>query len=125
MAQHFAAMDVGSNLIRWQISAVDHPKHYRVLEQGGEPIRLGREVFQTGKLNSKSVDGAIKLFGDFREVANRYRVKAIRAAGTSAMREAPLLGLLFNLFSAWSAYTFCAHSGAQHHGSRRFSPHRR
>ena len=88
MADHFAVIDVGSNAMRWQIAAVDHPKHYRILAQDRQPVRLGREVFQTGKLNPPSVEAALKVLSEFKTVANRYRVKAIRAVGTSAMREA-------------------------------------
>ncbi len=88
MSEHFAVIDVGSNAIRWQIAAVDHPKHYRIVEQDRRPVRLGREVFQTGKLDPRSVDAALQVLKDFKSAADRFRVKAIRAAGTSALREA-------------------------------------
>jgi len=88
MADHFAVIDVGSNAIRWQIAAVDHPKHYRILAQERRPVRLGREVFQTGRLSPKSAEAALKALGEFKAVADRYRAKGIRAVGTSAMREA-------------------------------------
>src|SRR6202795_5031033 len=88
MAQHFAVIDVGSNAMRCQIAVVDHPKRYRVLEQVREPVRLGRDVFQTGKLNPQAVESALKVLADFKKLADRFRVKAIRAVGTSALREA-------------------------------------
>jgi exopolyphosphatase/guanosine-5'-triphosphate,3'-diphosphate pyrophosphatase len=88
MAQHFAVIDVGSNAMRCQVSVVDHPKHYRVLEQERQPVRLGRDVFQTGKLNPQTIDAALKVLADFKKLADRFRVKSIRAAGTSALREA-------------------------------------
>jgi exopolyphosphatase / guanosine-5'-triphosphate,3'-diphosphate pyrophosphatase len=88
MADHFAVIDVGSNAMRWQVAAVDHPKHYRVVAQDRQPVRLGREVFRTGKLSPQSVEAALKVLSEFKAVANRYRAKAIRAVGTSAMREA-------------------------------------
>ena len=88
MADHFAVIDVGSNAMRWQIAVVDHPKHYRIVAQDRQPVRLGRQVFQTGKLNSQAVDAALRVLKDFRSAADRYRVKAMRAAGTSALREA-------------------------------------
>jgi exopolyphosphatase/guanosine-5'-triphosphate,3'-diphosphate pyrophosphatase len=88
MADHFAVMDVGSNAMRCQIAAVDHPKHYRVLEQDRQPVRLGQEVFQTGKLNPDTADSALKVLAEFKKLSDRFRVKAIRAAGTSALREA-------------------------------------
>src|SRR5688572_30850404 len=88
MGDHFAVIDVGSNAMRWQIAAVDHPKHYRIVAQDRQPVRLGRQVFQTGKLNAQEVDAALRVFKDFRAAADRYRAKAMRAAGTSALREA-------------------------------------
>ena len=51
-------------------------------------MRLGRDVFQTGKLNSQTVEAALKVLADFKKLADRSHVKAIRAAGTSALREA-------------------------------------
>jgi exopolyphosphatase/guanosine-5'-triphosphate,3'-diphosphate pyrophosphatase len=88
MADHFAVMDVGSNAIRWQVAAVDHPKHYRILDQVREPVRLGRDVFRTGKLNPRTVDAALEVFAEFKAAADRHRVKAMRAVGTAALREA-------------------------------------
>lgn len=88
MAQHFAVVDVGSNAMRCQVAVVDRPRHYRVIEQDRQPVRLGRDVFKTGKLNPQSVDAAVKVLGDFKSLAQRFHVKAIRAVGTSALREA-------------------------------------
>src|SRR5512147_2514649 len=88
MAQHFAVIDVGSNAMRCQVAVVDKPKHYRVIEQDRQPVRLGHDVFKTGKLNPQTVEAAIKVLGDFKKLADRFHVKAIRAAGTSALREA-------------------------------------
>ena len=88
MADHFAVIDVGSNAMRCQVAVVDHPKHYRVLEQERQPVRLGRDVFNTGRLNPQSADAALKVLFDFKKLADRFRVKAIRAVGTSALREA-------------------------------------
>ncbi len=88
MAQHFAVIDVGSNAMRYQVAVVDHPKHYRVLEQERQPVRLGHDVFQTAKLNPQNIEAALKVLGDFKKLSDRFRVKALRAVGTSALREA-------------------------------------
>jgi len=88
MAQHFAVIDVGSNAMRCQVAVVDHPKYYRVLEQERQPVRLGHDVFQTGKLNPQTLDAALKVLSDFKKLSERFHVKSIRAVGTSALREA-------------------------------------
>ena len=88
MADHFMVVDVGSNAMRCQVAAVEHPRRYRVLEQERQPVRLGHDVFTTGKLNPATVEAALKVLADFKAMANQYRVKTIRAVGTSALREA-------------------------------------
>jgi exopolyphosphatase/guanosine-5'-triphosphate,3'-diphosphate pyrophosphatase len=88
MPDHFAVIDVGSNAMRLQIAAVDQLKQYRVVEQERQSVRLGHEVFQTGKLNPKAAEAALKVLGDFRALSDRYRIKAMRAVATSALREA-------------------------------------
>ncbi len=81
-------LDVGSNAIRSQIASVDHPQLYRVVEQDRQPVRLGHAVFQSHKLDPAAVESAIKAIVDFKQLTTRYRVKMIKAAGTSALREA-------------------------------------
>lgn len=88
MPDYFAVLDLGSNAVRFQVAAVDQPKRYRVLEQDRQPVRLGHDVFHTGRLNPPIAEAALKALGDFKAVTDRYRVKAIRAVGTSALREA-------------------------------------
>jgi exopolyphosphatase/guanosine-5'-triphosphate,3'-diphosphate pyrophosphatase len=88
MAEHFMVVDVGSNAMRCQVAAVEQPRRYRVLEQERQPVRLGHDVFTTGKLNPTTVEAALKVLADFKSMANQYRVKTIRAVGTSALREA-------------------------------------
>jgi exopolyphosphatase/guanosine-5'-triphosphate,3'-diphosphate pyrophosphatase len=88
MPEHFAVVDVGSNAMRLQVAAVDHPKQYRVLEQERRSVRLGHGVFLTGRLDPKVADAALKVLGDFRALADRYHVKRMRAVATSALREA-------------------------------------
>src|SRR5215470_8883678 len=88
MPDQFSVIDVGSNAMRLQIAGVDHPKHYRILEQQRQPVRLGRDVFKTGKLNPSMAEAALKVLQEFKTLGQRYRVKALKAVGTSALREA-------------------------------------
>ena len=88
MAHHFAVIDVGSNALRWQVAVVDKSKHYRVVAQDRRPVRLGQDVFRTGKLNRRDGRGGAQGFLEFKRLAHRFHVKAVRAAATSAMREA-------------------------------------
>ena len=68
MANHFAVVDAGSNALRWQIAAVDHPKHYRIVAQDRQPVRLGQKVFETGKLDPHAVESALRVFKDYASI---------------------------------------------------------
>ena len=88
MVDHFAVIDVGSNAIKLQVAVVDQPKRYRVVEQDRQAVRVGHNVFQTGRLDPAIAEAALKVLTDFKLVADHYQVKAIQAVGTSALREA-------------------------------------
>ncbi|HEX8427565.1 phosphatase [Hymenobacter sp.] len=88
-----AAIDIGSNAVRCQISAVLHyGDRYRLkrVEYVRYPLRLGEDVFATGTISDKKQDKfikflhALKLLMEVHDVApNHYLVCA-----TSAMRTA-------------------------------------
>ena len=89
MADHFAVVDVGSNAMRFQVAAViDRGRHYQIIEQDRRAVRLGHRVFQTGRLDSNVVEAALKALSDFKDFAARHKVRATRAVGTAALREA-------------------------------------
>jgi exopolyphosphatase/guanosine-5'-triphosphate,3'-diphosphate pyrophosphatase len=88
MADYFAVVDVGSNALRFQLAFVHEPDCYRILMQERKPIRLGRQVFQTGTLDAESVETGLEALRDFKACADRYQVRAFKAVGTSFLREA-------------------------------------
>lgn len=88
MAEYFAVIDIGSNALRFQLASVEQPGSYRILEQDRRPVRLGREVFKTAKLNQVAVESALEALRDFKASADRYQAKAFRAVATAALREA-------------------------------------
>jgi exopolyphosphatase/guanosine-5'-triphosphate,3'-diphosphate pyrophosphatase len=89
MAEHFAVVDVGSNAMRFQVASVmDRGRHYRVVYQDRKPVRLGHRVFQTGKLDPKITDSALKALSEFKAIADRHKVAGMRSVATAALREA-------------------------------------
>lgn len=88
MSDHFAVIDVGSNAIRLQVAEVSHPKIYQVVKQDRQPVRLGKDVFKTGVLNQKSAQDAIAVLAEYKALADKYKIEAMRAVATSALREA-------------------------------------
>ncbi len=97
-----AAIDVGSNAIRMVIAEVIKngrsvdPANGRTddglkivpVKKYRMPIRLGADVFDSGKISDKNLKEAVRAFGKFSEVSQEYGVAKTRAVGTSALREA-------------------------------------
>lgn len=86
-ASCIAAIDIGSNAIRMVIAEHSH-LGLRLLKKYRFPIRLGADVFATGKISAKNMKLSARTFENFKDLSLQYNVKAIRAVGTSALREA-------------------------------------
>ncbi|HEX3769370.1 MAG TPA: Ppx/GppA phosphatase family protein [Polyangiaceae bacterium] len=98
----FAAIDVGSNAIRLRVveaSAPSSAARAQALLPGADgawkdlatlraPVRLGAEVFLSGRLAPNSVGQACVALREFRQEMDRWKVDAYRAIATSAVREA-------------------------------------
>ncbi|HYI77128.1 MAG TPA: phosphatase [Chryseolinea sp.] len=85
-----AAIDIGSNAIRFQISTVlDNAPQvlFKKLEYVRFPLRLGHDVFSTGRISSKSAEKFKKLMKAFRLLIELYEVDDYMFCATSAMRE--------------------------------------
>lgn len=83
-----AAIDAGSNAIRFVVADFDGPVSHRVVHKRREPIRLGHRVFIHGGLDNGTMDDAVRAFGSFREEMDALGVERMRAVATSATREA-------------------------------------
>lgn len=99
----FAALDLGSNALRLRIveaqTAMPGREQLSLLPDGGQigwrevvslraPVRLGAEVFLTGKLAASSIGQATSALREFRQSMDDAKVDAYRATATSAVREA-------------------------------------
>src|ERR1700679_435177 len=104
----FAAIDVGSNALRLRVieamapSGSPRPRTpatasspplprdppWRDLATVRAPVRLGAEVFVSGRLAPTSIGQACDALRGFREEIDRWKVDAYRAIATSAVREA-------------------------------------
>jgi exopolyphosphatase / guanosine-5'-triphosphate,3'-diphosphate pyrophosphatase len=99
----FAALDLGSNALRLRIveahsAGVGGREQLSLLPEGvgsfrevtslRAPVRLGSEVFLTGKLAMSSIGQACNALREFREAMDLAKVDAYRATATSAVREA-------------------------------------
>lgn len=85
-----AAIDIGSNAIRFQVSTVlDNSTVviFKKLEYVRFPLRLGHDVFTTGRISQKSMEKFKKLMKAFKLLVELYEVEDYMFCATSAMRE--------------------------------------
>lgn len=86
-----AAIDIGSNAARMQISTVltvDGVVSFKKVEYVRFPLRLGHDVFTHGGLTTESVQRTVKLMQAYKLLMELHEVEAYMACATSAMREA-------------------------------------
>lgn len=86
-----AAIDIGSNAIRFQVSTVLDTSTtvlFKKLEYVRFPLRLGHDVFTSGRISAKSEAKFIKLMKAFKLLLELYEVEDYMFCATSAMREA-------------------------------------
>lgn len=86
-----AAIDIGSNAARMQISTVltvDGVVSFKKVEYVRFPLRLGHDVFTHGALTTESVQRTVKLMQAYKLLMELHEVEAYMACATSAMREA-------------------------------------
>jgi exopolyphosphatase/guanosine-5'-triphosphate,3'-diphosphate pyrophosphatase len=85
-----AAIDIGSNAIRFQVSSVleNGPRIlFKKLEYIRFPLRLGHDVFGTNRISGKSIEKFKKLMKAYKILIELYEVDDFMFCATSAMRE--------------------------------------
>lgn len=86
-----AAIDIGSNAIRFQVSTVLENSAtvlFKKLEYVRFPLRLGHDVFTTGRISAQSEARFRKLMKAYKLLLELYEVQDYMFCATSAMREA-------------------------------------
>jgi exopolyphosphatase/guanosine-5'-triphosphate,3'-diphosphate pyrophosphatase len=85
-----AAVDIGSNAIRFQVSKVielEDTVVFKKMEYVRFPLRLGEDVFRLGKISAEKESKFIKLIHTFKNLFELYEVDDYMITATSAMRE--------------------------------------
>ncbi|WP_420149003.1 Ppx/GppA phosphatase family protein [Spirosoma sp.] len=85
-----AAIDIGSNAARLQISTVLHNDEivsFKRVEYVRFPLRLGHDVFNFGALTPESEARTTKLMQAYKLLMELHEVEGYMACATSAMRE--------------------------------------
>ncbi|MGN6540763.1 MAG: Ppx/GppA phosphatase family protein [Ginsengibacter sp.] len=87
-----AAIDIGSNAARLLVTEVTDEENnkpcFTKLSLVRVPLRLGIDVFETGKISDKKIKLFLETMRGFLHISNAYQVKAMKACATSAMRDA-------------------------------------
>lgn len=83
-----AAVDIGSNAIRFTAAEFRDGRRHVELENLRVPVRLGQSAFLTGRLEEAKVSAAVAAMGRFRRRLDALDVREYRAVATSAVREA-------------------------------------
>ncbi len=87
----FAAIDIGSNGARMQISTVLEDNgltRLKKVEYVRFPLRLGYDVFNNGRISEFNEDRMVKLMLVYQLLMELHEVEDFMACATSAMREA-------------------------------------
>lgn len=87
----FGAIDIGTNAARLLIGEIEleGKRHFiKKISYTRIPLRLGLEVFESGKISSSKFTEFSKSMQAFRLISEVFEVKELRACATSAMREA-------------------------------------
>jgi len=82
-----AAVDVGSNAIRFLAAEFSALGEYQVLEETRVAVRLGHDVFLSGKLTPEAMAAAVDAIKGFRGRMEALGIEHYRAVATSATRE--------------------------------------
>ena len=82
-----AAIDIGSNAIRFLASEFIQPARYVALEQERAPVRLGHDTFLSGKLAASAIEAAVETLAAFASRMKALGIERYRAVATSAVRD--------------------------------------
>lgn len=87
----YAAIDIGTNAARLLVGEVmskDQSFYIKKISYTRIPLRLGEDVFDSGKVSKNKIDDFLKTMKAFKLISEIFDVQEVRAVSTSAMREA-------------------------------------
>ena len=82
-----ACVDVGSNALRFVAAEFNTLEEFKVLEQQRAPVRLGHDVFLSGRLTNGAMSAAASALASFAARMRELEIQVYRAVATSAVRE--------------------------------------
>ncbi len=82
-----AVIDLGTNSLHLQIFKVSEGQ-FEIIEDFKEIIRLGDDIFTTGKILKHSLDNMINILNEIKKICDSKGVSHIRFISTAPLREA-------------------------------------
>src|SRR5258706_9684389 len=83
-----AAIDIGTNSLHMIVARVRPDLSFEVIDREKEMVRLGAGGLDGRSLTPEAMHAALQVLSKFRRLAESHGVDHIRAAATSAVREA-------------------------------------
>lgn len=112
-----AAIDIGSNAARLLITEVVVDEKNKVsfnkISLIRVPLRLGFDVFDSGKIGDKKLELLLKTMKGFANLSQAFEVKALKVCATSAMRDAANSSEIIRLVKAETGLDIEVISGSQ------------
>tara|TARA_A100001037_G_scaffold169551_1_gene152257 strand:- start:793 stop:1620 length:828 start_codon:yes stop_codon:yes gene_type:complete len=84
-------VDIGSNAVKYKIF---NSNNFELIEYYREPLRLGRDVFNGGKLLESTMDRLIKLLQNYSNIFDEKQIEHRHFIATSAIRDSKNSDLL-------------------------------
>ncbi len=84
----YAAIDIGSNSLRMAAAEVSADGALQIVASDRQVTRLGESVFRTGRLSPAAMEFACAALAGMAEKVRAVNAIAVRAVGTSALRDA-------------------------------------
>ena len=87
----YAAIDIGSNAVRLLLcnAVQEHGEtHFKKSELVRIPLRLGEDVFQSGRITAKRASRFVRTMHAFKLLIDVFEPVAYRACATASLREA-------------------------------------
>jgi exopolyphosphatase / guanosine-5'-triphosphate,3'-diphosphate pyrophosphatase len=86
--KRLAAIDIGTNSIRCIIVETNQAGKFKILDDEKATVRLGEGLASRGEISPASRQRAIEALLRMKKIIDGFRVKAIEAVATSAVRKA-------------------------------------
>src|SRR5437879_9534275 len=83
-----AEVDIGTNSIRLVVAEVQSDGSYRVLDQDREMTRLGRGLYDGGRIGDEPMEQSLQTLRRMKAIAEGFNGRELRAIATTAVRGA-------------------------------------